>query len=110
MPTESIATTNLLTAEFLSRLDRLALMARKTQLGMTKGERKSKRRGSSVEFADYRDYVQGDDLRHVDWNIYARLESLYLKLFHEQEDLTVHLLLDASRSMGFGAPAKIELA
>jgi len=76
---------------------------------MAKGERKSKRRGSSVEFADYRDYVQGDDLRHVDWNIYGRLESLYLKLFHEQEDLTVHLLIDASRSMGFGTPSKIDL-
>ncbi|MCC6796600.1 MAG: DUF58 domain-containing protein [Candidatus Hydrogenedentes bacterium] len=110
MSQEAIASQSLLTAEFLARLDRLALMARKTQLGMTKGERKSKRRGSSVEFADYRDYVQGDDLRHVDWNIYGRLESLYLKLFHEQEDLTVHLLLDASRSMGFGSPAKIDLA
>ena len=110
MTRETIASSPLLSAEFLARLDQLALMARKTQLGMTKGERKSKRKGSSVEFADYRDYVQGDDLRHVDWNIYARLESLYLKLFHEQEDLTVHLLIDASRAMGFGAPSKIDLA
>lgn len=103
-------TTPLLTPDFLARLERLALMARKTQLGLAKGERKSKRKGSSVEFADYRDYVQGDDLRHVDWNIYGRLESLYLKLFQEQEDLTVHLLIDASRSMGFGTPAKVEMA
>jgi uncharacterized protein (DUF58 family) len=108
--TTNTITPTLLSPEFLSRLERLALMARKTQLGMAKGERKSKRRGSSVEFADYRDYVQGDDLRHVDWNIYGRLESLYLKLFHEQEDLTVHMLVDASRSMGFGTPPKIELA
>jgi len=100
----------LLPPDFLSRLERLMLLARKTQLGMSKGERKSKRKGSSVEFADYRDYVQGDDLRHVDWNVYGRLESLYLKLFQEQEDLTVHLLIDASRSMGFGTPSKLELA
>ncbi|MDZ4861454.1 MAG: DUF58 domain-containing protein [Candidatus Hydrogenedentes bacterium] len=103
-------TPSLLSAEFLQRLDRLALIARKTQIGGMKGERRSKRKGSSVEFADYRDYVQGDDLRHVDWNIYARLESLYLKLFQEQEDLTVHLLIDSSRSMAFGEPSKIDLA
>ncbi|MCP4641289.1 MAG: DUF58 domain-containing protein [bacterium] len=100
----------LLDAEFLQRLDRLAILAKRVQLGVAKGERKSRRKGQSVEFADYRDYVQGDDLRHVDWNIYGRLESLYLKLFQEQEDLTVHLLIDASKSMSFGKPAKIEFA
>ena len=100
----------LLEPEFLRKLERLAIAAKRVQLGMTKGERKSKRKGSSVEFADYRDYVQGDDLRHVDWNIYARLDALYLKLFQEQEDLTVHLLIDASLSMGFGTPAKLEFA
>lgn len=100
----------LLDAAFLRKLERLAIACKKTQLGVAKGERKSKRKGSSVEFADYRDYVQGDDLRHVDWNIYGRLDSLYLKLFQEQEDLTLHILIDASRSMDFGTPKKLDFA
>ncbi|MFA6243421.1 MAG: DUF58 domain-containing protein [Candidatus Hydrogenedentales bacterium] len=100
----------LLEPDFLRKLERLAISARKVQLGLAKGERKSKRKGSSVEFADYRDYVQGDDLRHVDWNIFGRLNALYLKLFQESEDLTVHLLIDASRSMAYGTPAKIDFA
>jgi len=100
----------LLDAEFVRRLERLAIAAKRVQLGRAKGERKSKRKGSSVEFADYRDYVQGDDLRHVDWNIYGRLDALYLKLFQEQEDLTVHILIDASQSMAYGQPAKIEFS
>jgi uncharacterized protein (DUF58 family) len=100
----------LLDPDFLRKLERLAIAAKRVQLGLSKGERRSKRKGSSVEFADYRDYVQGDDLRFVDWNIYGRLDALYLKLFREQEDLTVHLLIDASRSMSFGTPPKIEFA
>ena len=103
-------TSGLLEPDFLRKLERLALISKRARLGMAKGERKSKRKGSSVEFADYRDYVQGDDLRHVDWNIAARLDALYLKLFEEQEDLTLHLLIDASASMGFGTPAKLEFA
>lgn len=110
MSSQDVTAAALLSPEFLRRLERLAIAARKAQAGTSKGERRSKRKGSSVEFADYRDYVQGDDLRHVDWNIYGRLEALYLKLFQEQEDLTVHLLIDASRSMGFGQPPKIEFA
>lgn len=100
----------LLEPEFMHKLERLALMAKKVKSGATKGERRSSRKGSSVEFADYRDYVQGDDLRHVDWNIYGRLESLYIKLFEEREDLTLHLLIDASKSMGFGSPHKLLFA
>ncbi|MDX9974031.1 MAG: DUF58 domain-containing protein [FCB group bacterium] len=100
----------ILDAEFLRKLERLMLVARRVHLGMAKGERRSKRRGSSVEFADYRDYVQGDDLRFVDWNIASRLDSLYLKLFEEQEDLTLHLLIDGSASMAFGQPPKLEFA
>ncbi|MBX7255597.1 MAG: DUF58 domain-containing protein [Candidatus Hydrogenedentes bacterium] len=107
---ENVTAETLLDAEFLRKLERLAISARKVQLGLAKGERKSKRKGSSVEFADYRDYVQGDDLRHVDWNIYGRLNALYLKLFQESEDLTVHLLIDASRSMAYGTPSKIGFA
>lgn len=95
---------------FLRKLERLALAARKVQRGVNKGERKSKQRGTSIEFADFRGYVQGDDLRHVDWNIYARLDELYLKIFHEQEDLTVSLLIDLSKSMDFGDPNKMTYA
>ena len=72
-----------------------------------KGERKSKRRGSSVEFADHRNYTVGDDLRHIDWNVYGRLDKLFLKLFLEEEDLHVYTLLDTSLSMDFGTPTKL---
>lgn len=100
----------LLDPVLMRKLERLALAARRVQLGATKGERKSKRKGASAEFADYRDYVQGDDLRHVDWNIYGRLDALYLKLFQDQEDLTVYLLVDTSQSMAFGSPHKFLFA
>jgi uncharacterized protein (DUF58 family) len=90
---------------FLRRLDALSLVVRKRRAGQFRGDRRSPKRGSSVEFADYRDYVQGDDLRRVDWNIYARLERPYLKLYEEEEELSVHLLLDASLSMDWGEPA-----
>ena len=84
---------------FMRKLDRLSLVVRKRRAGQLRGTRRSTRRGSSVEFADYRDYARGDDLRRVDWNIYARLERPFVKLFEQEEDLTVHLLLDGSRSM-----------
>lgn len=99
--------TTLLDPEFLAKLERLTLISRRLYAGQMKGERRSTRRGASVEFADYRNYVAGDDLRHVDWNTFARLERLFLKLFVEEEDLTVHLLVDTSRSMAFGQPAKL---
>jgi uncharacterized protein (DUF58 family) len=78
--------------------------------GRMKGERRSVRRGQSVEFADYRNYAVGDDLRQLDWNAYARLEKLFVKLFVEEEDVTVHLLVDASRSMDYGEPNKLDAA
>lgn len=106
----SATETSLLDPTFLRKLERLAIAAKQVQLGATKGERKSRRKGISTEFADYRDYVQGDDLRHVDWNIYGRLESLYLKLYQEHEDMTLHVLLDASQSMEFGSPSKFLFA
>lgn len=96
----------LLSAEFMTRLDQLELISRKIFAGRMKGERRSKRKGESVEFADYRNYVVGDDLRFLDWNIYARLERLLIKLFQEEEDLNVTVLLDTSRSMDWGDPAK----
>src|SRR6266498_2114416 len=89
---------DLLSSEFLTQLERLALVSRKAFRGRTRGERKSPRKGMSVEFADYRAYGAGDDLRYVDWNIYGRLDRLYLKLFVDEEDLYLHLLLDGSAS------------
>lgn len=83
----------------LRKLDRLTLVAGKVRAGSIKGERRSSRRGTSIEFADYRNYVRGDDLRRVDWNIYARLERPFIKLLEDEEDLAVHLLIDASASM-----------
>lgn len=100
----------LLEPGFLARLERLSLLSRRIYAGRMQGQRRSTRRGASVEFADYRNYVPGDDLRHVDWNTFARLERLFLKLFVEEEDLTVHLLVDASRSMAFGQPPKLVYA
>ena len=100
----------LLAPAFLARLERLSIAARKVQLGTAKGERKSRRKGVSTDFADYREYVQGDDLRHVDWNIYGRLDALHLKMYQDQEDLTVSLLIDASQSMTFGTPSKFAFA
>jgi uncharacterized protein (DUF58 family) len=92
----------MLDGSVLSKLDRLSLVARHVRAGRTTGERRSTKRGASIEFADYRDYARGDDLRHVDWNIYARLERPFVKLFEEEQDLAVHLLLDGSGSMDWG--------
>ena len=98
--------TDLLDPAFMSRLDTLDVLSRKILQGKLQGERRSKRRGQSVEFADHRPYVAGDDLRFVDWNVYGRLEQLFLKLFLEEQDLTVHIVADASASMSFGEPSK----
>ena len=95
---------------FLRRLEQLELASRRLTAGRMKGERRSVRRGQSVEFADYRTYASGDDLRQLDWNAYARLEKLFVKLFVEEEDVTVHVLVDASRSMDFGEPNKLDFA
>jgi uncharacterized protein (DUF58 family) len=100
----------LLTPEFLHRLEQLELVSRKIFLGRMKGERRSKRKGQSVEFADYRNYVIGDDLRHLDWNLFARLERLFIRLFMEEEDLHFYILIDNSLSMDFGAPTKLHYA
>ena len=95
---------------FLRRLEQLELASRRLTAGRMKGERRSVRRGQSVEFADYRNYAAGDDLRQLDWNVYARLEKLFVKLFVEEEDVTVHILVDASRSMDYGEPNKLDAA
>ena len=99
--------TQLLSPELLARLERMELVSRKIFRGRLKGERRSRRKGQSVEFTDFRNYVAGDDLRFIDWNLYARLDRLYLKLFLEEEDLHFHTIVDASESMNFGEPTKL---
>jgi len=90
----------------LARLDRLRLLSRRAPTGGQHAERRSRRRrgGSSLEFADYREYSPGDDPRRIDWNSYGRLDRLFLKLYEEEEDLPVHLLIDASASMRWAPP------
>jgi uncharacterized protein (DUF58 family) len=100
----------LLSPEFLARLEQLELVSRKIFMGRMKGERRSKRKGQSVEFADYRNYVIGDDLRFLDWNLFARLDRLFIRLFMEEEDLHFYVLLDNSLSMDFGVPTKLNYA
>ena len=100
----------LISPELSSRLDRLDVRSRKVFQGALPGERRSKRRGRSVEFDDYRTYVAGDDLRHIDWNVYARLDRLFIKLFREEEDLALHILIDCSASMDAGNPSKLIFA
>src|SRR5271154_4271759 len=98
---------SLLDSKFMARLDQLDVLSRKMLAGKLKGERRSKRRGQSVEFADYRNYVVGDDLRFIDWNLYARLDRLFLKLFLEEEDLSFYVLIDTSASCDYGEPNKL---
>src|SRR5213593_3943423 len=98
------------TSEFLAQLERLSLLSRRIFRGRVTGERRSLRRGHSVEFRDYRAYGVCDVLRYVDWNIYGRLDRLHVKLFVDEEDLCLHLLLDASLSMDFGTPTKLDYA
>ncbi|WP_197137703.1 DUF58 domain-containing protein [Crateriforma conspicua] len=100
----------LLTPDLLARLERLELVSRRVFRGSIKGERRSRRKGQSVEFADFRNYVPGDDLRLIDWNLYARLDQLFLKLFQEEEDLHFYALVDCSGSMEFGKPSKLRVA
>ncbi len=97
----------LLSADFITKLQQLSVVISKSFAGKMRGERRSIRKGSSVEFADFRNYAVGDDLRYVDWNAYARLEKLFIKLFVEEDDVTVHLILDNSISMNFGSPTKL---
>lgn len=100
----------LLSPEVAARISRLDITSRKVFSGKLKGERRSKRRGESVEFADHRPYVVGDDLRHIDWNIFGRLDRLFLKLFLEEEDLSLHIVVDCSASMDAGEPSKFVFA
>jgi uncharacterized protein (DUF58 family) len=100
----------LLDGTFARRLERLTLVSRKRLVGQGQGDRRSLRKGSSLEFADFRHYVEGDDPARVDWNIYSRTDSLFVRLYEEEEVLNVHLLVDASRSMDWGEPSKLRFA
>ena len=100
----------LLTPDLLRRLEQFQLLAARRAKSSLKGERRSRARGQSVEFADYRNYVAGDDLRYLDWNLYGRLDRLFLKLYEEERELPVRIFLDASESMTFGTPAKFDFA
>lgn len=97
---------DLLSGELIARLGQLDLTSRKIFAGKMRGERRSKKRGESVEFADHRQYVSGDDLRFIDWNIYGRLDRFFMKLFLEEEDLSLHLVIDATGSSDCGEPNK----
>jgi uncharacterized protein (DUF58 family) len=101
---------SLLDPDFIRRLDRLKVVSQRRFAGASAGARRSTRRGASVEFKDHRPYYRGDDVRRIDWNAYARLGELVLRLYVAEEDLTIHLLVDRSRSLAFGNPPKIEVA
>jgi uncharacterized protein (DUF58 family) len=101
---------DLLDSRLMAHLDRLDVVSKKIFAGKIRGERRSRRRGQSVEFADFRNYSHGDDLRFIDWNIYARLDRLFLKMFLEEEDMSVVIAVDASASMDFGTPNKMQYA
>lgn len=107
MNTDAPAREPLLSSDFLAQLETLELVSRRVLAGRMKGDRLSKRKGRGSEFADYRPYTVGDDLRFLDWNLFARVERLFLRLFLEEEDLHVHLLIDHSRSMDYGSPTKL---
>jgi uncharacterized protein (DUF58 family) len=100
----------LIDPHLLTQLEQVAFVSRRTFRGRVKGDRKSPHKGSSAEFSDYRPYEVGDDLRYVDWNIFGRLDRLYLKLFVDEEDFCVHLLVDGSASMDYGDPNKFQYA
>src|SRR5262245_54379232 len=108
--TQSISRPNgiedLIEPALMARLTQLDVASRKIFAGKLKGERRSKKKGESVEFADHRGYVVGDDVRHIDWNLFARLDQLFLKLFLEEEDLSLHIVLDCSGSNDCGEPSK----
>jgi uncharacterized protein (DUF58 family) len=96
--------------DFLRKIAKLRILSQKKVYGMSKGEHKSRKSGTSIEFLDYRKYHIGDDLRYVDWNVYGRLDKLFIKIFSAEEDQNIHLILDMSNSMSFGSPGKSIMA
>lgn len=101
---------SLLNTDLLRRLEQLQMVARRFAKSSLRGERRSRARGHSVEFADYRNYVSGDDLRYLDWSLYGRLDRLFIRLYEEERELPVTVFLDSSESMVFGEPRKFDFA
>lgn len=106
---ETAAAPLLFDSAFLAKLEQLHLLARRLFRGEHRAERRSRQVGSSLEFADYRNYSWGDELRTIDWAVYARLDRLFVKLFEQERDLDVHFLIDSSASM-LWAPGKLDQA
>src|SRR5258705_11822284 len=106
----STASVTLFDDEFLKKLEYLNIISKRLFAGQLRAERRAKRRGTGLEFADYRAYVAGDDFRHLDWKAYLRLNRLILKLFEEEEDLPIYLFVDSSQSMNYGQPSKLDYA
>jgi uncharacterized protein (DUF58 family) len=96
--------------EFQRRLEMLAVVSRRVFAGRMRAEHRSKKLGSGVEFADHRDYVAGDDFRYVDWNVYQRFGKLLVRLYEEEEDLSIYFIVDCSTSMGFAGSRKLDQA
>jgi uncharacterized protein (DUF58 family) len=96
--------------DFLKKLEQLRLTSNRIYHGQGRGEHSTIKIGTSLEFSDYRNYQVGDDYRYIDWNIFSRLDRLFLKVFTAEEDLSIHILLDTSQSMQFGEPPKIDYA
>lgn len=100
----------LFSEDFLKKLEYLHLVSRKTFTGGLRAERRTRKVGSGIEFADHRKYTRGDDFRYIDWNVYGRIDKLLLRLFEEEEDLHIYILLDVSKSMLIGEPLKLHYA
>jgi uncharacterized protein (DUF58 family) len=100
----------LIDPKFLKKLELLNIVSKKVKSGIYKGEHTSRVKGSSVEFSDFREYYAGDDFRYIDWNAYARMGKFFLKMFMEEKDLNIAIIIDSSFSMDFGAPTKLEFA
>ncbi len=100
----------MLTPEFRTKLHQLRIQCRPPFHGRCRGDRRSRNRGTGIEFADYRLYQHGDDLRHLDWNVYARLEKLFIKMSQATAALPISILIDTSHSMQFGEPTKLQYA
>jgi uncharacterized protein (DUF58 family) len=106
----STAEVTLFDDEFLKKLEYLNIMSKRLFSGQMRAKRRTKKRGTGLEFADYRSYVTGDDFRHLDWKAYLRLNRLILRLFEEEQDLPIYFFLDSSQSMNFGHPMKLDYA
>jgi uncharacterized protein (DUF58 family) len=96
--------------EFLKKLEYLHMVSRKTFVGTNRADRRMRKIGSGIEFADHRKYSMGDDFRYIDWNVYGRIDKLLLRLFEEEEDLHIYILIDCSKSMLIGEPLKLHYA